>query len=53
MSFGRTIFNWNPLNRHYLYPPFFPDTKAKEENMALKGAPRATHGLYEKPKNKN
>ena len=27
MSFGRIIFNFNPLNRHYLYPPFFFQTE--------------------------
>ena len=47
MSFGRIIFNFNSQKTHYLYPPFFPNTKAREENMALKGAPRATPGLYE------
>ena len=24
MNFGRIIFHVNPLNGHYLYPPFFP-----------------------------
>ena len=29
------IFNFNPLNGHFLYPPFFPNTKAKEEKIGL------------------
>ena len=33
MSFGRVIFNFNPLIGHYLYPPFFP-----KEKITLKGA---------------
>ena len=32
MSFRMFIFNWNPKNWHYLYPPFFLPKKAKEEN---------------------
>ena len=31
MSFGRTIFNSNSQKTHYLYPPIFPNTKAKQE----------------------
>ena len=31
MGSGRIIFYFNPLNGHYLYPPFFRNTKAKEE----------------------
>ena len=30
LSFGGTIFIFNSLNGHYLYSPFFPNTKAKE-----------------------
>ena len=29
------FFYFNPLNGHYLYPPFFRNTKAKEEKMDL------------------
>ena len=37
MGSGRIIFYFNPLNGHYLYPPFFRNTKAKEEkNWPLK-----------------
>ena len=35
MGSGRIIFYFNPLNGHYLYPPFFRNTKAKEEKMDL------------------
>ena len=31
MSFGMIVFHLNPLNLYYLYPLFFPNTKAKEE----------------------
>ena len=31
MSFGGIIFNFNPLNGHYLYPPFFPIQGLKRE----------------------
>ena len=38
MRFVRIIFNLNPLNWHYLYPPFFLNTNAKEEkNASLRG----------------
>ena len=48
MSFGRIIFNFNPLHGHYVYPPFFPNTGAKEEKTPFsKGSknfcPRAIH----------
>ena len=41
MSFGRIIFNFDPLNEHYLNPPFFPNTRDMREKklpfqMALK-----------------
>ena len=35
MSFGRINFNFNPLNGHYLNPPIFPKTRAKEEKKPL------------------
>ena len=35
MGSGRIIFYFNPLNGHYLYPPFFRNTKAKEEKCDL------------------
>ena len=40
MSFGRIIFNLNPLNGHYLKPPFFPNTKAKDEKTPFQRAPK-------------
>ena len=51
MSFGRVIFNFDPLNGHYLNPPFFPNTRAKEEKTPLskgskKFCPRAIHGNF-------
>ena len=51
MSFGRIIFNFNTLHGHYVYPPFFPNTGAKEEKTAFsKGSknfcPRAIHGDF-------
>ena len=33
MNFGRITFNSNPPKGHYVYPPFFRNTKAKEEKM--------------------
>ena len=33
MGSGRIIFYFNPLNGQYLYPPFFPNYKAKEETL--------------------
>ena len=36
MSFGR-IIHFNPLNRHYLYPPFFSNTRAKDEKRPFFG----------------
>ena len=47
MSFWVIIFNLNPLNRHYLYPPLFPNTRAKEgKNDPLIGAPGLFQGLW-------
>ena len=37
MSFGRTIFNFNPQKTHYLYPPFFPTQRLKREIWPFKG----------------
>ena len=31
ISFAIIIFNVNPRNGHYLYPPFFSNTRVKEE----------------------
>ena len=47
----RIIYYFNPLNGHYLYPTFFPNTRAKEEKTPLskgskKFCPRAIHGDF-------
>jgi len=34
-ALGGLFSYFNPLNRHYLYPPFFRNTKAKEEKFDL------------------
>ena len=49
MSFARIIFNFDPLNGHYLNPPFFSNTRAKEKKTPLskgykKCCPRAIDG---------
>ena len=33
ISFQMIIFNFNPRNGHYLYPPFFQNIGVKEEKM--------------------
>ena len=31
----KLIFNFNPLNRPYLYPPFFSNTRSKKEKGTI------------------
>ena len=52
MSFWRVIFNFNPLNRNYLYPPFFPTTKTKEEKKKPHKIPKMSRsdGSHDNPK---
>ena len=35
MIYGRIVFNCNSLNGHYFYPPFFSNTRDKEEKTPL------------------